>query len=177
MDELILWLRVILSLGAVLALLWIIQRRLGRNAGAAVGKSRPLQLIARQGLGQKASVVIVEADGQRLLLGVTEQSVTVISSSTDARTAEPAAAEAAPVASFSEVLAAGTGESTTAAGRERRERRRARESRNGLEGSILSLKTWQDSAAALRNGADAPKNGTDAVQSTGTDALTNGSRN
>ena len=168
MDELILWLRVILSLGAVLALLWIIQRRVGRNAGAAVGHSRPLQLIARQGIGQKASVVIVEADGQRLLLGVTEQSVTVISSTE---------APAAPVASFSDALAAETAESTTAAGRDRRERPRARESRNGMEGSILSLKTWQDSAAALRKGADALKNGTDAVQSTGTDALTNGSRN
>ncbi|MFD5276374.1 FliO/MopB family protein [Pseudarthrobacter sp. NPDC058362] len=176
MDELILWLRVILSLGAVLALLWIIQRRVGRNAGTAVGNSRPLQLIARQGIGQKASVVIVEADGQRLLLGVTEQSVTVINS-TDARTAEPAAVQAAPAASFRDALAAETGESTTAISRERRERRRTRGSRNGLEGSILSLKTWQDSAAALRTGADALKNGTDAVQSTGTDALTNGSRN
>lgn len=176
MDELILWLRVILSLGAVLALLWIIQRRVGRNAGAAVGHSRPLQLIARQGIGQKASVVIVEADGQRLLLGVTEQSVTVIRS-TEALAAAPATAQAAPVASFSDALSAETAESTTAAGRDRRDRRRAREPRNGLEGSILSLKTWQDSAAALRNGADALKNGTDAVQSTGTDALTNGSRN
>lgn len=175
MDELILWLRVILSLGAVLALLWIIQRRVGRNMGTAVGTSRPLQLIARQGIGQKASVVIVEADGQRLLLGVTEQSVTVISS-TDARTAEPADVQGAPVASFGDALAAETGESTTAVSRERRERRRARESRTGMEGSILSLKTWQDSASALRNGADALKNGTDADK-TGTDALKNGSRN
>ncbi|MFJ5860947.1 FliO/MopB family protein [Pseudarthrobacter sp. NPDC092439] len=176
MDELILWLRVILSLGAVLALLWLIQRRFGRNAGAAVGSTRPLQLIARQGIGQKASVVIVEADGQRLLLGVTEQSVTVIGS-TEARTAKPEAGQAAPVVSFGAALAAETGGSTTAISRKRRERRRARESRTGLEGSILSLKTWQDSAAALRNGADAPKNGTDAVDTPGTDALTNGSRN
>lgn len=175
MDELILWLRVILSLGAVLALLWIIQRRVGRSSMNAVGNARPLQLIARQGIGQKASVVIVEADGRRLLLGVTEQSVTVISS-TETGTAGPAAVQTAPVASFGDALAAETGEGPTPINRERRERRRAREQRSGLEGSILSPRTWQDGAAALRNGADALKNGTDADKP-GTDALKNGSRN
>ncbi|MET1087700.1 MAG: flagellar biosynthetic protein FliO [Arthrobacter sp.] len=145
MDELVLWLRVILSLGAVLALLWIIQRRVARNAGTAAGQARPLQLIARQGIGQKASVVIVEADGQRLLLGVTEQSVTVISSM------EAGHREAA--AETSANAPAEPAEGPTAISRERREGRRARERRNGLEGSILSRQTWQDSAEALKNGS------------------------
>lgn len=153
MDELVLWLRVILSLGAVLALLWLIQRRVGRNVGTAVGISRPLQLIARQGIGQKASVVIVEADGRRLLLGVTEQSVTVISSAEAPATEN--AVEAARQAQ-SEASAPAPAEGTTAIGRERR---RTREQQSGLEGSILSLKTWQDSAEALKNGADSLKNG------------------
>lgn len=77
MDELLLGARVLLSLGAVLAILWLAQRRLGRNPGALQG-TPPVEVIARQGIGQKAAVVIMDSGGQRFTLGVTEQSVTVL---------------------------------------------------------------------------------------------------
>ncbi|SDS91227.1 FliO/MopB family protein [Microterricola viridarii] len=77
MDTLFVALRVLLSLGAVLALLWLLQRRFARG-GAAKGKARTasLAVVGRQSVGAKASVVVVEHDGQRFLLGVTEHGVT-----------------------------------------------------------------------------------------------------
>lgn len=42
---------------------------------------KPITIVGRQGIAQKASVVIVEADGRRLVLGVTEHSINVLSDS------------------------------------------------------------------------------------------------
>jgi flagellar biosynthetic protein FliO len=92
MDSLILILRVSLSLGAVLAVLVLAHRYARRTAGPA-GGDRLLRVLDRQGVGAKASVVVVETAGQRLLLGVTEHSVTLLTSS-DAPVPEPAAQRA-----------------------------------------------------------------------------------
>ncbi|MHA7264735.1 FliO/MopB family protein [Arthrobacter sp. TMN-37] len=92
MDSLILILRVLLALGAVLAVLVLAHRYARRTAGPGTGE-KLLKVLARQGVGSKAAVVVVETGGQRLLLGVTEQSVTLLSTS-DApapQTAEPGA--------------------------------------------------------------------------------------
>ncbi len=80
MDSLILILRVLLAMGAVLVVLVLAHRYARRTVGAATGE-KLLTVLARQGVGSKASVVVVETGGQRLLLGVTEQSVTVLSTS------------------------------------------------------------------------------------------------
>jgi flagellar protein FliO/FliZ len=77
MDALILGLRVVVALGAVLGLMWFLQRRLGQGAGRRRA-DRALTIVGRQSLGQKASVVVVEAAGQRFLLGVTEHAVNVL---------------------------------------------------------------------------------------------------
>ena len=80
MEPVFLALRVVLSLAVVLGLLWIVQRRLGRksrknNTGDLV------TVVTRRGISQKASVVVVDVDGMRYLLGVTEQSVNVLGTS------------------------------------------------------------------------------------------------
>lgn len=77
MDSLILGLRVVVALGAVLGLMWYLQRRLGKGTGRRRA-DRALTVISRQSLGQKASLVVVDAAGQRFLLGVTEHAVNVL---------------------------------------------------------------------------------------------------
>ena len=77
MDALILGLRVVVALGAVLGLMWFLQRRLGKGTGRRRA-DRALTIVSRQSLGQKASVVVVDAAGQRFLLGVTEHTVNVL---------------------------------------------------------------------------------------------------
>ena len=77
MDALILGLRVLVALGAVLGLMWFLQRRLGQGTGRRRA-DRALTVVSRQSVGQKASVVVVDAAGQRFLLGVTEHAVNVL---------------------------------------------------------------------------------------------------
>jgi flagellar protein FliO/FliZ len=77
MDSLILGLRVAVALGAVLGLIWLLQRRLGKGAGRRRADAA-LSIVSRQSVGQRASVVVVDAAGQRFLLGVTEHAVNVL---------------------------------------------------------------------------------------------------
>ncbi|MDP5226330.1 MULTISPECIES: flagellar biosynthetic protein FliO [Arthrobacter] len=79
MDSLILGLRVLVSLGAVLGLMWFLHRRLRRGTGAP--KAKALAVVARQAVGPKASVVLVDTDGKRFLLGVTEHGIGVLHTS------------------------------------------------------------------------------------------------
>src|SRR5512133_2801827 len=76
MDTVVVALRVILSLAVVLGLLWVLQRRLSRGSGSRA--ANVVTVVGRQGLGQKASVVVVDVDGRRFVLGVTEQSISVL---------------------------------------------------------------------------------------------------
>lgn len=72
-------LRVVFSLGVVLALLWFSHRVAGRRTrSVARSGGEKLAVLARQGLTQKSAAVLLEAGGRRYLLGVTESSVTVI---------------------------------------------------------------------------------------------------
>ena len=84
MDTLVIALRVALSLGVVLALMWALHRRMQKGqfgAGRTRGRrSASLEVVARQGIGGKASVVVVDVDGQRLVLGVAEHGVTLLTS-------------------------------------------------------------------------------------------------
>ena len=97
METVVLALRVALSLGVVLALLWVLQKRLAKGGLRGGRASAPVTIVARQGIGAKASVVVVDVEGERLVLGVTESSVTVLAAA-DAPADQPAvvALEAAP---------------------------------------------------------------------------------
>lgn len=77
MDSLILGLRVVVALGAVLGLIWVLQRRLGKGPGRRRADAT-LSVVSRQNVGQRASVVVVDAGGQRFLLGVTDHAVNVL---------------------------------------------------------------------------------------------------
>lgn len=170
MDTAILALRVLLSLAVVLGLLWVVQRRLVRGA-RAMGRN-PITVVGRQGIGQKASLVIVEADGRRFLLGVTEQSVNVLHTSeaptieadsfgrslAEAATANPEDGSAQPAPDqppFDHRFPVQLPPVQPAGGRGRRAARSADgwEADNSvLAGSVLSPATWRQAAAALRRG-------------------------
>jgi flagellar protein FliO/FliZ len=78
MDSLILGLRVLLSLGAVFGLMWLAYRRV--RSGSPSLKARSMSVVARQTVGPKASVVLVDTEGKRFLLGVTEHGINVLHS-------------------------------------------------------------------------------------------------
>jgi len=79
-------LRVAVSLGVVLALMWVLHRRATKGGFGAAAKGRgrrsaAVEVVGRQGIGGKASVVVVDVEGERLVLGVSEQSVSLLRSS------------------------------------------------------------------------------------------------
>ncbi|ACL40938.1 flagellar biosynthesis protein FliO [Pseudarthrobacter chlorophenolicus A6] len=81
MDSLILGLRVLVALGAVLGLMWYLQRRVTKAKGHGRRRAnRTLSVVSRQSVGQKASVVVIDAGDKRFLLGVTEHSINVLHS-------------------------------------------------------------------------------------------------
>ncbi|MCX6497574.1 MAG: flagellar biosynthetic protein FliO [Arthrobacter sp.] len=119
MDSLILGLRVAVALGAVLGLIWLLQRRLGKGTGRRRADAA-LSVVSRQSVGQRASVVVVDAGGHRFLLGVTDHAVNVLHTGD---IPEEAAEDAAPeprrggaAAAFAQILAGAGAGSGTAAG-------------------------------------------------------------
>jgi flagellar protein FliO/FliZ len=79
-DTFLLALRVVVSLGVVIGAIWFVQRRVSRGSGGPRAKraGKPMSVIARQNLGPKASVAVVEFGGKRFLLGVTEHGIAVL---------------------------------------------------------------------------------------------------
>jgi len=164
-DTLFLALRVVVSLAAVLGLLWYAQRRITRKSGTQ-RTAGLVSVVGRQGIGPKASVVVVDVDGTRFVLGVTEQSVSVLHNApqhaAEQHAAEPAVLRPAavlPVPSnahdeFARVLtdaSAGEAVEPPLAFRPRRGGHPAGRGHK-LGGSILSPTTWQQTAAVLRQG-------------------------
>lgn len=146
METVFLALRVLLSLAAVLGLLWMVQRRLTRSGRAKI-EENPVTIVARHPVGAKASVVVLDLAGTRFLLGVTEHAVNVLHS--DAAPAPAEVTEPENAHSFADVLAETTGD------RRNRESQvsqhlRPRRPRPALAGSILSPSTWRQASAVLR---------------------------
>ncbi|MFC0680703.1 flagellar biosynthetic protein FliO [Lysobacter korlensis] len=169
MDTVFLALRVIVSLAVVLGVLWYLQKKLSkRGIGRAAGKA--VTLIGRQAVGPKASVAVVEIDGRRLVLGVTEHQITVLHSAEAHLTvADPADRALHPFeVSMNEVSApvypdnvrpitapipirAVVSTPDTAPDQElRRPRRHRQQPTSRMAGSILSPETWRQASAAIR---------------------------
>ena len=128
MDTVFVALRVLLSLAVVVGLLWVVQRRLTRGRRAP-RRSNAMTLVGRQGVGSKASVVLVDVDGKRFMLGVTEHSVNVLH------------AADVPVEEAVEVPAQADRPDTAT---------RAAAFARAIDDSILSPATWKQTAAAVR---------------------------
>ncbi|MCP1501927.1 flagellar biogenesis protein FliO [Curtobacterium herbarum] len=183
MDTLVIALRVALSLGVVLALMWALHRRMQKGqfgAGRTRGRrSASLEVVARQGIGGKASVVVVDVDGQRLVLGVAEHGVTLLTSgqapapeltivtgpvalpTADAFRAELDRQDEGGAGLPSDTAAAAAAAAATVSDDVlplRPRGRRAAPRTNPvvptaaqLQGSVLSADTWRQAASALRS--------------------------
>ena len=88
-SALVLGLRVVLALAVVLGLLWWLARRAG--GGRARAKVTTVSVVGRQSLGRHSGVAVVEVEGRRLLLGVTDQGVSLLTELAVTPVAEPAA--------------------------------------------------------------------------------------
>jgi flagellar protein FliO/FliZ len=108
METLFLALRVLVALGAILALIWFVQRKVtgkqsggkkavaGRFGAARLGMSRKaIQVIGTHRLGAKASISVVEIDGVTMVLGVTEHGISVLENAPQPLVVAPAAASIA----------------------------------------------------------------------------------
>ncbi len=75
MDTLFLVLRVVVALAAVFGAIWYLQRRFGRGRVAA---RKVVSVVSRQNVGGKAHITVVDMEGTRFLLGVTEGGISVL---------------------------------------------------------------------------------------------------
>jgi flagellar protein FliO/FliZ len=152
MDTVFLILRVVLSLAAVLAVIWFVQRRVSRGGGR-LRAQKAITVIGRQAVGSKASVAVIEVGGQRFLLGVTDHAVNIL------HTAPAPSAESTSDA-FSRVLAeAGTPTTEIAPALAASTAAPAADpaivaaelvpAKGPLAGSILSADTWKRAFASL----------------------------
>ena len=77
MDELFTVLRVIVSLAVVVGVIWFVQKKYVKSGGRK-SRQRPVTVVARQNVGGKTSVAVIEFQGKQLLIGVTEHGISVL---------------------------------------------------------------------------------------------------
>ncbi|WP_170228504.1 flagellar biosynthetic protein FliO [Nesterenkonia populi] len=155
MDELFLFLRVAVALAAVLGLIWFVGRRFYRSGGGT-GQRRLIRVVDRQGLAAKAAVAVVDVDGTRYVLGLSEQSVSLLDSYAAADAAEEAEAsepEQLPEADFEAELAQAnphTSHELVPVSSPQPPTQTGAGSR--LHGTIFAPSTWRQAAEAIRRG-------------------------
>jgi len=75
--------RMVVSLGLVIALMWLVakfaRKRMGASSRKGVDDALRLQVLARQTIGKNASVTLLRSGDRALLLGVTDHSVSLLS--------------------------------------------------------------------------------------------------
>lgn len=144
--------RVVLSLGVVLGLLWLVARMASARTG---GRRAGLVTVhARQPLGRNAYLSVVTVGDRALLVGVTEHQVNLISElpSQLLDTLEPTVLHALPCADTESTEAVDPPQVTRRAthrGGARRAARSGAQSGSILSGSILSGQTWKQTFAAV----------------------------
>ena len=166
-------LRVVVSLAVVVGLLWMVQRRVTKGS-KRVRANKLVNVVTRQGIAQKASVVVVDMGGQRFLLGVTEHSVTVLDASEvpveatvpealEGGIAKGASSASATGAASATGPASATGATGFAAALTTAKKnplptnftsfdpKTGQPRRGALDGSIISPATWRRAASALRS--------------------------
>jgi flagellar protein FliO/FliZ len=162
MDGLGLALRVGLSLACVLGLVWLFSKGMLRTGGGGGVHRNHVQVVSRQPLSRVASVAVVQVGDRALVLGVTEQHVTLLTETDLPPALDPEArTERAQ-------LTLGTGPDSTERAQctsetppdstERAQCEAARvqgpaklpQQRGPLTGSALSPATWSQAVEALR---------------------------
>ncbi|WP_203135631.1 flagellar biosynthetic protein FliO [Microbacterium sp. JZ31] len=150
----------------MLGALWYLQRRLTRGGAARRRRDEGITVVSRQALGGKAQLVVVEVEGTRYVLGVSEQGVSVVDRVRSPHRIDagaPRTERSDVVGGFERLLAAAAADAAPvdAPPRDgdvapepvaplRRDRRAAAAPADPLHGSILSPGTWRQTARALR---------------------------
>ena len=140
----VLVLRVALSLACVLGLLWWLGRRAGRSPALRRARPTAIGVVARQSLGGRTSVALVEVSGRTLLLGVSEHGVSLL---TEVSSPEPSGAtlrEELDPADLERLLE----DPTTPAPAARKPA--VPTQRSPLEGSVLDATTWRRAVVAMQ---------------------------
>lgn len=174
MESFFLVLRVIVSLAAVFGLLFYLRKRVLTRFGSP--RASQLSIVERQGLGAKSSVVLLDVQGRRYLLGVAESSISVLDSfeAPEPSAPEPHEQAGAPGTmaersrAFAQSLNAmrlgpapahqtlvndpAADPAAPAAGTRTPIPSAPGVPSGPLAGSILSAQTWRNAAAALRAG-------------------------
>lgn len=167
-ETLFIALRVLVVLGVMVALLWFVQRRVTKGrTSARRRRGNAVTVVGRQGVGPKASVVVVDVDGNRFVLGVTERQVSVLHTSDRPQDADvtplvrvPEAAaevqtEARTGTDDAPAITASSSTSTTTTTRQDADfltaQGRASLFDEALKGSILSPATWRQASSAVRH--------------------------
>jgi flagellar protein FliO/FliZ len=175
-DNILLALRVVVSLAVVIGAIWFVRRRSARGGARTKRAGKPMSVVARQNLGPKASLAVIEFGGKRFLLGVTEHGISVL----DNGMVEEAAAVEEPVVAATVALPAEPAASTRRATSKQNSRDFAQAlgqatdatplpkpatvrlasnetfnktfvpSSSNLTGSILSAATWKQAWSAIR---------------------------
>jgi flagellar protein FliO/FliZ len=100
LDTVFLALRVVVALGAVFGALLFAHRWITKGRPGSKPRNKQIEMVARQSLGAKAGIAVVDAGGRRYLLGVTEHAVTVLDTlgPAEALTGEPELVTSQPIA-------------------------------------------------------------------------------
>ncbi len=141
----VLVLRVALSLACVLGLLWWLGRRAGRSPALRRARPTAIGVVARQSLGGRTSVALVEVAGRTLLLGVSEHGVSLL---TEVSSTSPSGAtlrEEIDPADLERLL---EDPPTTPAPAARKPA--VPTQRSPLEGSVLDATTWRRAVVAMQ---------------------------
>lgn len=159
--------RLIASLAVVVGLMLLLARLVGKRYGARAGA--PVQVLHRQPLSRSASVAVITVGSRVLVVGATDQQVSLLTELDPEELAEDdsdadlltmptlaASPEAAPVSAptLTALASAVTGPAATerpARGSHRAAPapRRAPASTGALAGSVLSPQTWRQALAAV----------------------------
>ncbi len=170
MDTVFVALRVLVVLGVIVGVLWYVQRRITKGKRGRVRRGNAVTVVGRQGVGAKASVVVVDVDGTRFVLGVTERAVNVLHSGDrpeelDAevtrltpvrktfaksigRVEEPAVTESSEAGPAAGAVKTGTSDRQDADYLSAHGRASVFD--EALKGSILSPSTWRQASSAVR---------------------------
>lgn len=168
METVFIALRVLVVLAVIVLVLWYVQRRVTKGRGAS-RRTNAVNVVGRQGIGPKASVVVVDVDGNRFVLGVTERQVSVLHTGERPHEADvrplrpvrktfakelPGAAESAPEATGTTSSTSSTSKASSTDSRQDADfltaQGRASLFDEALKGSILSPATWRQASSAVR---------------------------
>ncbi|WP_062137970.1 flagellar biosynthetic protein FliO [Demequina aestuarii] len=161
MDTVLLMLRVGLSLAAVLALLWWISRRV--QAGMGDRRSQQaMSVVGRQQLTRRTGLALVEVGGRQLVVGYSEQGVSLVHDVGECPV-EPESTAAAPHSTVpkddstivADDLLPMTGSSARTSALDPAHVVTARTAaaprlRTPLDGSILAPDTWRKAVVAVQ---------------------------